>query len=99
MIPASSVKVTAAPQFHSGESYGFRFERDGRSFVYSTDSEHKLEEPAETATFVEFFREPDIQIGYIAGHFTMGQILSVPMIIFGLVLIALAIIRNRQTAP
>ena len=28
--------------------------------------------------FVEFFREPDIQIGYIFTYFTMGQILSLP---------------------
>ncbi len=31
--------------------------------------------------FVEFFREPDVQIGYIAGYFTMGQILCLPMLI------------------
>lgn len=29
---------------------------------------------------VEFFREPDVQIGYIAGIFTMGQILCLPML-------------------
>ena len=35
-------------------------------------------------TFIEFFREPDIQIGYLAGGLTMGMLLSVPMIIFGI---------------
>jgi phosphatidylglycerol:prolipoprotein diacylglycerol transferase len=35
-------------------------------------------------TFVEFFREPDIQIGYFAGGLTMGMLLSVPMIIAGI---------------
>lgn len=35
-------------------------------------------------TFVEFFREPDIQIGYLAGGLTMGMLLSVPMIVFGI---------------
>ncbi len=45
---------------------------------------------------VEFFREPDIQIGYIAGFMTMGQILSVPMIIGGGVLIAYSMCRNKQ---
>jgi phosphatidylglycerol:prolipoprotein diacylglycerol transferase len=34
--------------------------------------------------FVEFFREPDVQVGYILGIFTMGQILSGAMMIFGL---------------
>ncbi len=33
--------------------------------------------------FIEFFREPDIQIGYILNYFTMGQVLSLPMIIIG----------------
>lgn len=33
--------------------------------------------------FVEFFREPDIQIGYLAGGLTMGMILSFPMILVG----------------
>lgn len=32
---------------------------------------------------VEFFREPDVQIGYILGVFTMGQILSAAMIFLG----------------
>ncbi len=35
--------------------------------------------------FVEFYREPDIQLGYIAfGWLTMGQLLCVPMICFSL---------------
>ncbi|HZH25632.1 MAG TPA: prolipoprotein diacylglyceryl transferase [Azospirillaceae bacterium] len=32
---------------------------------------------------VEFFREPDRQLGYLFGGATMGQILSVPMVLFG----------------
>jgi phosphatidylglycerol:prolipoprotein diacylglycerol transferase len=35
---------------------------------------------------VEFFREPDQQLGFILGHFTMGQVLSSLMIISGIVL-------------
>ena len=36
---------------------------------------------------VEFFREPDVQIGYLAFNWlTMGQLLSIPMLVFGLVL-------------
>jgi phosphatidylglycerol---prolipoprotein diacylglyceryl transferase len=41
--------------------------------------------------FVEFFREPDVQIGYLFGFATMGQILSLPMIIGGLVCIFYAL--------
>lgn len=39
---------------------------------------------------VEFFREPDAHIGYIAGYFTMGQILSLPMIAGGILLVLYA---------
>lgn len=34
-------------------------------------------------TIVEFFREPDQQIGYIGGVISMGQILSIPMFLAG----------------
>jgi phosphatidylglycerol:prolipoprotein diacylglycerol transferase len=33
---------------------------------------------------VEFFREPDSQLGYILGPFSMGQLLSFPMFLLGL---------------
>ena len=33
--------------------------------------------------FLEFFREPDVQIGYISNYFTLGQILCVAMIFCG----------------
>ncbi len=37
--------------------------------------------------FVEFFREPDAQIGFLVGGATMGQLLSVPVILAGITLI------------
>lgn len=41
--------------------------------------------------FVEFFREPDPQLGYLAGGWlTMGMLLSLPMLAVGLALIARA---------
>jgi phosphatidylglycerol:prolipoprotein diacylglycerol transferase len=36
--------------------------------------------------FVEFFREPDVQLGFIAGPFTMGQVLSALTALAGLIL-------------
>ncbi|GAA0599616.1 prolipoprotein diacylglyceryl transferase [Paenochrobactrum glaciei] len=45
---------------------------------------------------VEFFREPDAQLGYLAGDWlTMGMILSVPMVLLGL----WAMIRAQIAAP
>jgi len=44
---------------------------------------------------IEFFREPDEQIGYIATYFTMGQMLCLPMIAGGLYLIIRAVRHER----
>ena len=35
-------------------------------------------------TIVEFFRQPDEQIGFILNYFTMGQLLSFPLFLLGL---------------
>ncbi|OPY67700.1 MAG: Prolipoprotein diacylglyceryl transferase [Syntrophorhabdaceae bacterium PtaU1.Bin034] len=37
-------------------------------------------------TFCEFFREPDVQVGYILGFLTMGQLLSLVMLAIGVLL-------------
>jgi phosphoribosyl 1,2-cyclic phosphodiesterase len=58
----SGLKVTPKAQRHSGDSYGYRFEAEGKSLVYSTDSEHKPEDRAETAGFVDFFRGADLVV-------------------------------------
>jgi phosphatidylglycerol---prolipoprotein diacylglyceryl transferase len=44
----------------------------------------------------EFFREPDPQLGFLWGGLTMGMLLSVPMIIAGVILVAMA---WRRKAP
>jgi phosphoribosyl 1,2-cyclic phosphodiesterase len=58
----AGMQVTAKLQRHAGDSYGYRFESNGRAVVYTTDSEHKLADPAETASIVEFFRNADVVI-------------------------------------
>lgn len=48
----------------------------------------------------EFFRTPDAQLGFIAFNWmTMGQVLCVPMLIFGYIFLRLAYIRNQYPAP
>jgi phosphatidylglycerol:prolipoprotein diacylglycerol transferase len=42
----------------------------------------------------EFFREPDVQLGFLFGGVTMGQILSVPLVLAGLFLVFYA--RGRE---
>jgi phosphatidylglycerol:prolipoprotein diacylglycerol transferase len=46
--------------------------------------------------FAELFREPDVQIGYLAGGITMGQLLSLPMLVLGMFLVMRA--RRRVEA-
>jgi phosphoribosyl 1,2-cyclic phosphodiesterase len=55
-------RVTAKPQVHGGDSYGYRFERGGKTVIYSTDSEHKLEDADVTQKFVDFFHGADLVI-------------------------------------
>lgn len=45
---------------------------------------------------VEFFREPDPQLGFIASNLTMGMILSIPMILIGLTVAAYAALARRD---
>lgn len=57
------VRVDTILQNHSHGSYGYRFtDGDGRSAIYSTDSEHKLENMAVESAFIDFFREADLVI-------------------------------------
>jgi phosphatidylglycerol:prolipoprotein diacylglycerol transferase len=53
---------------------------------------------AASRIFVEFFREPDVQLGYLLGTnwLTMGMVLSSPMILLGIWAMARS---RRQTAP
>ncbi len=56
------LRVKAKRQFHPGDSYGYRFEKNGRSMVYSTDGEHRLKSEAETAAMVEFYCDADLLV-------------------------------------
>ncbi|KZK77148.1 Prolipoprotein diacylglyceryl transferase [Pseudovibrio sp. Ad46] len=47
-------------------------------------------------TFVEFYRVPDAHIGYLAGFFTMGMLLSLPMVLIGIVVVIWALKRNTE---
>lgn len=42
--------------------FRYRFERHGRSIVYSTDCEHKLDDLEREQVFVDFFDEADLII-------------------------------------
>jgi len=48
--------------------------------------------------FVEFFREPDAHLGLLAGIVSMGQLLSVPMLVLGLCMLWV-VQRQRGLSP
>jgi phosphoribosyl 1,2-cyclic phosphodiesterase len=54
--------VTGKAQLHGGDSYGYRIEHAGKSVVYTTDSEHKMEDVAAVQSFVAFLRGADLVI-------------------------------------
>jgi anti-anti-sigma factor len=55
-------RVRATLQLHGGDSYGYRFTRDGKTVVYSTDAEHKPEQEDDARRFVALFRDADLVV-------------------------------------
>src|SRR5262249_53767539 len=49
--------------------------------------------------FCEFFREPDVQLGFLWGGLTMGMLLSVPLMLAGAGFILFAQRRAPGTPP
>ena len=47
--------------------------------------------------FIEIFREPDSHLGYVFYIFSMGQILSIPLLIFGLLLVIINFHRKHKS--
>ena len=54
--------VQTIQQNHPSDSYGFRFTREGKSVVYSTDCEHKFQVLSEAYPFIRFYRDVDLLI-------------------------------------
>jgi phosphoribosyl 1,2-cyclic phosphodiesterase len=63
-VPATvgGLTVTAAKQQHGGDSYGFRFEREGKTVVYATDSEHRFAAREDERPFLDLFADADVLI-------------------------------------
>lgn len=55
-------RVELLRQHHDNDSYGYRFSCNGQSVVYSTDSEHKLEDALSIQRVVDFFHNADLVI-------------------------------------
>jgi len=55
----AGMTVSIMKQRHHGDSYGYRFEKDGRIFVYATDAEHKPEDASQLTEVIRFFKDAD----------------------------------------
>lgn len=62
VLSVNGFEVEAFLQLHEGDSYGYRFSKGGKSVVYSTDSEHKVEKQDELDRYVDFIRDADLVI-------------------------------------
>lgn len=49
-------------QYHSHDSYGFRFTDGDTTVIYSTDSEHKIDDMVAETQFEGFFKDADLVI-------------------------------------
>jgi phosphoribosyl 1,2-cyclic phosphodiesterase len=65
------VAITAIMQQHPGDSWGYRFEQNGKSVIYSSDSEHGPEAKEPDYPFVDFFRDADVLI--FDGQYTFQE--------------------------
>jgi phosphoribosyl 1,2-cyclic phosphodiesterase len=71
----AGLSVTSLKQFHTGDSYGYRFSRDGKAIVYSTDCEHKYTSLDESYPFVDFYQDADLLI--FDAMYSLGDSVSV----------------------
>ncbi len=55
-------RVLPKEQNHPGSSFGYRFERQGKTVVYSTDAEHKNQMEEDLTPFTTFFQEADLLV-------------------------------------
>lgn len=46
---------------------------------------------------LEFVREPDVQIGYIFSYFTLGQLLSIPILILGIYILTISLASTKKS--
>ncbi len=62
VLEAGGFTVTIRKQPHHGDSFGYRFEKDGKVVVYTTDAEHKLDDFEDFEAHIDFLRDADLVI-------------------------------------
>ncbi len=61
-VEIAGFRVIPKKQDHPGMSFGYRFERGGKTVVYSTDAEHKNVKEEDMSPFTAFFKKADLLI-------------------------------------
>jgi phosphoribosyl 1,2-cyclic phosphodiesterase len=62
-VEVDGLHVVAMRQHHPNGSFGYRFtDRVGRTVVYSTDSEHNIDDMEDEGAFVGFFQDADLVV-------------------------------------
>jgi len=73
-VAIAGFTVTASLQRHGGDSYGFRFEKAGKTVVYATDSEHKFQTAADIEPFLRLFDRADVLV--FDAMYSLGDAMS-----------------------
>ena len=63
--------VSIIEQPHPGKSYGYKFEKNGRNVVYSTDAEHEEDSQSEDYPFLKFIKNADVLV--FDGQFNLAD--------------------------
>ena len=71
VIEVCDAKITLYKQNHPGDSYGYRVESKKKTFVYSTDCEHKNDAHTKDYPYIDFIREADLLV--FDAPYTHGQ--------------------------
>lgn len=71
VFSVDGVTVRTIRQNHPGASWGYRFEKNGASVVYSSDSEHGPDSRDQAYPFIEFFQDADVLI--FDGQYTFEE--------------------------
>lgn len=107
-VPWGMVFRTAGPEpRHPSQLYEFGLEGVTLFLILYFYSRKPRPSGATSAMFLlfygifrfiaEFFRQPDVQLGFVVGPFTMGQLLSAPMIVLGALLLRWSYKRARAS--
>jgi phosphoribosyl 1,2-cyclic phosphodiesterase len=57
-----SMRVTSKAMRHPGGSFSYKFEEDGKTFIFASDAEFNLDEMESIETYIDYFRGADILV-------------------------------------